>query len=338
MRTGKATPRKRAVPRIPLNTLAISLGLTGLASLWSTMTSSLKLAEIMHILARQISTRVALVLYDRLVAATGGTPTADTVLSLDVDQLREIGTSRSKATHVRALAEVVSSGQLDSEQLAIHTDGEAEAALIRIRGIGPWSARMFLIDQLRRGDIPPAGDLGIRVSIRNVSFRPEMPTIDGTRKLSEAWMHYQTSAAALLWRSLAGPTARNAVVDKHPERRTMTATVEFLVTACLYAVFNERSEGLRAKAISEIFAEDAVLLDPEGVFTGHRAIGERARLLLEREPEFVFSAAGPARGSHDLGVLEWGFGPAGKAAVVSGMDIITVSGGQIITLHTLLTS
>jgi DNA-3-methyladenine glycosylase II len=158
---------------------------------------------VLHILAQQIATRVALVLYDRLAAATGGTPTPGAVLGLDVDQVKAIGTSHSKATYVRALAEAVDSGQLDIEGLSDRSNAEAEEALTRVKGIGPWSAEMFLIHQLRRADILPAGDLGIRTAVRAVYGLPQVPSIDDVRRLGEAWKPYRTYAAALLWRSLA---------------------------------------------------------------------------------------------------------------------------------------
>ncbi len=158
---------------------------------------------VMHILAQQISARVALLLYDRLVATTGGTPTPDSVLSLDVDQLRAIGTSHSKAIYLRALAEAVGSGRLDIEHLKNYSDEDAEAILTRIKGIGAWSAEMFLIHQLRRADVLPAGDLAIRAAIRNLYALPEIPSIEETRRIGEAWKPYRTYASALLWRSLA---------------------------------------------------------------------------------------------------------------------------------------
>jgi len=157
---------------------------------------------VMHILSQQIATRVALVLYDRLVEATGGTLTPEAVLALDVDQLKALGTSHSKATYVRALAEAVVSGELDIERMDAIGDDDAEAALTRIKGIGPWSADMFLIHQLHRGDILPAGDLGIRAAVRNLDSLPEVPTIEAVRARGEAWKPYRTYAAALLWRSL----------------------------------------------------------------------------------------------------------------------------------------
>jgi DNA-3-methyladenine glycosylase II len=158
---------------------------------------------VLHIIAQRISTRVALVLYDRLTAATGGTPTPEGVLALDVDALRALGTSHSKATYLRALAEAVHSGALDIERLGEVGDEEAKEALTRVKGIGPWSAEMFLIHQLRREDILPAGDLGIRAAIQRVDGLGEVPTIDEARARGETWAPFRTYAAALLWRSLS---------------------------------------------------------------------------------------------------------------------------------------
>jgi DNA-3-methyladenine glycosylase II len=157
---------------------------------------------ILHIMAQQISTTVALILYDRLAVATGGPPTPDTILELSVDQLRALGASRSKATYVRSLAEAVRSGQLAIDDLGDVTPAEAVAALTRIRGIGPWSAEMFLIHQLHQPDVLPAGDLGIRIAIRNLYALDTVPTIEGVRRRGEAWAPYRTYASALLWRSL----------------------------------------------------------------------------------------------------------------------------------------
>jgi DNA-3-methyladenine glycosylase II len=161
----------------------------------------------LHIIAQQISTRVALVLFDRLAATSGGTPTADSVLALTVEQLRALGTSHSKASYLRALAEAVRSGELDIDRLDDLTDEQATAQLTRVRGIGPWSAEMFLIHQLRRADILPAGDLGIRMAVQHAYGLAAVPTIDEVRGRGQAWAPFRTYAAAVLWRSLAKPSA-----------------------------------------------------------------------------------------------------------------------------------
>ncbi len=159
-------------------------------------------AMVLHIIGQQISTKVALILYDRLVESTGGPPTPESVLGLDVDRLRALGMSHSKATYLRALADAVTSGSLPVDELGALTDQEAVDALTRVKGIGPWSAEMFLIHQLRRPDILPAGDLGIRIAVQRLDALEAVPGIEEVRNRGRRWAPYRTYAAALLWRSL----------------------------------------------------------------------------------------------------------------------------------------
>ncbi|MGW9630097.1 DNA-3-methyladenine glycosylase family protein [Agromyces sp. NPDC055520] len=156
----------------------------------------------LHVLAQQISVSVALVLYDRLTAAIGGTPTAERLLLLDVDQMRDLGTSRAKASYLRELAWQVHTGALDFERVNEMPDAEAITVLTRVKGIGPWSAEMFLIHQLKRPDVLPAGDLGIRRAIRHAFALDDTPTLDDVRRRGKAWAPNRTYAAALLWGSM----------------------------------------------------------------------------------------------------------------------------------------
>lgn len=118
----------------------------------------------------------------------------------------------------------------------------------------------------------------------------------------------------------------------------MSTEIEQLLRSCLHRIFGERDDEKRISAISEILSVDIVFADPDGVFTGHEAVTDRARAVLDGAPGFVFSEVGPVREVHDLGVLEWGFGPDGQPPVVTGMDVVTVADGRIATLHTILTS
>jgi hypothetical protein len=111
-----------------------------------------------------------------------------------------------------------------------------------------------------------------------------------------------------------------------------------LMRANLFDVFNERDADRRAAAIAATYTEDAVFYDPETTVTGHAAIDKTAGKLLAGAPDFVFSAAGPAYESGDLGYLAWNFGPEGGDPVVTGMDIALTTDGLITTLHTILTS
>lgn len=164
-------------------------------------------AMVLHILGQQISVAVAFILYDRLANAAGGIPTPQAVLALDPDTLRGFGLSRAKAAYVHDLASRAEDGRLDIEHMDGLSDGQAFTALTAVRGIGPWSAEMFLIHQLHRADILPAGDVGIRRAIEQAWQLPGMPTIDEVRDRGAAWAPHRTYASALLWRSLAHPAS-----------------------------------------------------------------------------------------------------------------------------------
>ena len=102
-------------------------------------------AMTLHILGQQISTKVAFVLYDRLSAQTSGTPTPQAVLALGADPIRALGASRAKAAYLLNLAGHVGSGALDIEDMDDLSDQQATDALTQVKGIGAWSAQMFLI-------------------------------------------------------------------------------------------------------------------------------------------------------------------------------------------------
>lgn len=157
---------------------------------------------VLHIVAQQISMKVALVLYDRLTAALGGPPTPVGVLGLDLDQLRALGMSHSKAAYLHHLADAVVTGDLAIDALDDAGDDDVIIALTRVKGIGPWSAEMFLIHQLRRLDILPAGDLGIRTAVQRAYALTDLPLIADVRRRGAAWAPYRTLASTLLWRSL----------------------------------------------------------------------------------------------------------------------------------------
>lgn len=160
-------------------------------------------AMTLHILGQQISTKVAFVLFDRLRDAAGGTPTARSILALGPDSIKAVGTSGSKAGYLINLAEYVNSGTLDIEHLDALDDADAVNALVAVKGIGLWSAEMFLIHQLHRPDIFPAGDVGLRTAIQRAHGMPEAPSISQAQEIGNQWRPLRTYASALLWRSIA---------------------------------------------------------------------------------------------------------------------------------------
>lgn len=160
-------------------------------------------AMVLHIVGQQISTKVAFVLFDRVFVAAGGKVVPESLLALTPDQLRECGLSRAKASYLLDLAQRQADGRIDLENMTGLDDPEAIAALTAVRGIGLWSAQMFLLAQLHRTDILPAGDVGIRRAVEKAWGLPELPGIKEVEALAAPWAPYRSYAAALLWRSLS---------------------------------------------------------------------------------------------------------------------------------------
>ncbi|MGZ4321315.1 MAG: DNA-3-methyladenine glycosylase family protein [Solirubrobacteraceae bacterium] len=161
-------------------------------------------ALVRSIVGQQLSTRSAQAIYGRLTDRFGGrTPTPVEVLEDDPDELRQsVGLSHAKGAYLRSLAEHVLDGSLDLEHLDRLPDEEVIAALTAVRGIGPWSADMFLIFRLGRPDVLPVGDLGIRRAFMLHYGLPELPSAAEMERLAEPWRPYRTLASLYLWRSL----------------------------------------------------------------------------------------------------------------------------------------
>ena len=120
----------------------------------------------------------------------------------------------------------------------------------------------------------------------------------------------------------------------------MTAeTIDYdsLMQANLARVFGEHDASRRMKAIAELYADDAILYEPDAAATGHVAISQAVKTLLSSlPPDFIFTAIGPAVGHHGLGRLRWQSGPPDGPAAVTGMDVARIEGGRIQTLHVFL--
>jgi SnoaL-like domain len=116
------------------------------------------------------------------------------------------------------------------------------------------------------------------------------------------------------------------------------ARIRELLLANLFAVFSERDPGRRLEVIARNYTEDVIWTDPDGTTHGHEAMNEQAQKLLDRMPDFVFSAAGPVHVSRDLGLLAFNLGVPEQPPAVSGIDVALVRDGRIARLHTLLTA
>ncbi|MFJ9539767.1 DNA-3-methyladenine glycosylase family protein [Streptomyces sp. NPDC101225] len=168
-------------------------------------TSSNFAAMALHIVGQQISTAAALTIFGRISAAMGGDLTPAGLLALPEDRLRACGLSRAKASSLQDLARRQAEGVIDLEHMDGTDDATALAALTAVRGIGLWSAQMFLVHQLKRPDILPAGDIGIRRAIQHAWQLDSVPGIEETRLRALPWAPYRTYAAALLWTALSSP-------------------------------------------------------------------------------------------------------------------------------------
>jgi hypothetical protein len=128
-------------------------------------------------------------------------------------------------------------------------------------------------------------------------------------------------------------------VDASPQERAAIADparIRELMLANLFAVFDERDPKRRLDVIARNYTEDVMWSDPDGTFQGHEAMNDQAQKLLDRMPDFVFSAAGPVHVSRDLGLLNFNLGVPKRPPAVSGLDVALVRDGRIAVLHTLV--
>jgi DNA-3-methyladenine glycosylase II len=159
------------------------------------------------IVYQQLSGRVARVIHQRLVDAIGGAVTPQSILRLKPAKLRAIGLSRQKSAYIVDLASRTHSGSLDFDTMGGLSDEEVIERLTEVKGIGVWTAHMFLIFALRRADILPVGDLGVRSAIRKAYELPELPKPAEVEEIAQLWHPYCSIAAWYLWRSLDNEAA-----------------------------------------------------------------------------------------------------------------------------------
>ena len=152
------------------------------------------------IVGQQVSVAAARSMWAKLEAAFGSPPDLRRLLAASDEELRAAGMSRQKSGYIRSLAELVVSGELDLENLP-EDDEEAITLLTRIKGIGRWSAEIYLLFAEGRPDVFPAGDLAVMVEIGRLMELPAKPTEKELRELAEAWRPYRGAAAVLAWHS-----------------------------------------------------------------------------------------------------------------------------------------
>jgi DNA-3-methyladenine glycosylase II len=154
------------------------------------------------IVYQQLSGRVANVIFGRLVSAVGGKLTPANILKLRPSRMRALGLSNQKTVYIRDLARHTRDGHVRFEELLELPDAEVIERLTEVKGIGVWTVHMFLIFALRRTNVLPTGDLGIRNAIRKAYNLPALPLPAEMETMARCWHPYCTVASWYLWRSL----------------------------------------------------------------------------------------------------------------------------------------
>jgi DNA-3-methyladenine glycosylase II len=155
------------------------------------------------IVGQQLSMKAAHTIYARLAALFGGRPlTPAELLAADEETLREAGLSRQKIAYLRDLAVRVQCGELELEALHKLPDDEVSEKITGVKGLGRWSADMFLIFHLQRPDVLPVGDLGIRRAVERAYGLPALPDKRQLRTIAHPWRPRRSLACLYLWKTL----------------------------------------------------------------------------------------------------------------------------------------
>src|SRR4051794_13722000 len=152
------------------------------------------------IVGQQVSVAAARSMWAKLEAAFGSPPDLEKLLAATDEQLRAAGMSRQKSGYIRSLAGLVISGELDLESLP-EDDEEAITLLTKIKGIGRWSAEIYLLFAEGRPDVFPAGDLAVMIELGRLMGLAEKPSEKQLREIAEPWRPYRGAAAILAWHS-----------------------------------------------------------------------------------------------------------------------------------------
>ncbi len=154
------------------------------------------------VVGQQVSARAAATIWHRFEAALGGEVSATAILATPDDRLRAAGLSGRKREYLKGLAEAVLSGAFDPQALTGLSDGEAISAIVRLRGFGVWSAKMYLIFALRRPDVWPVEDLGVREGFARIKGLARRPAAAELEDLGARYAPRRSALALLCWHVL----------------------------------------------------------------------------------------------------------------------------------------
>ena len=159
-------------------------------------------ALVRAIVGQQLSAKAAATIFSRFEALFESFPTPTQVLAMPDDRLRAVGLSSQKLGYMKDLCRRIDAGELPLDVLEQMDDEAVVAALTQVKGIGRWTAEMFLIFRLQRPDVLPVGDLGIVNAVKRAYKLRKAPSPDRLRRIGEAWRPYRSVACWYLWASL----------------------------------------------------------------------------------------------------------------------------------------
>ena len=168
------------------------------------------------VVSQMVSRASAEAIWKRLLQATANTPTAASYLALDAAAISAIGLSGAKIRTLSHLANRVVAGEIDLDRIATRPAEEAIRDLVALRGIGPWTAEVYLMFCGGHPDIFPAGDLALRVAVQLAFACPERLDIATVRQMSAVWQPHRSVAARLFWAFYALQTGREASPEADP--------------------------------------------------------------------------------------------------------------------------
>ena len=154
------------------------------------------------IVYQQLNGKAAVTIFSRFAALAGEPLTPEGILKLSDEQLRRVGLSKQKSAYLKDLAAKTAAGLLDFARLPELTDEEVIQHLTQVKGIGVWTAHMFLMFSLRRPNVLPTGDYGVQMAIRKHYKKRKLPKPKDMEKIAKAWEPYRSVACWYMWRSL----------------------------------------------------------------------------------------------------------------------------------------
>jgi DNA-3-methyladenine glycosylase II len=154
------------------------------------------------IVYQQLNGKAAVTIFKRFAALAGEPLTPEGILRLTNEQMRSVGLSKQKSAYLKDLAEKTNAGLLDFSKLSALTDEEVIKHLTQVKGIGVWTAQMFLMFTLKRENVLPTGDYGVQAAIKKHYRKRKLPKPEVMEKIAKRWEPYRSVACWYLWRSL----------------------------------------------------------------------------------------------------------------------------------------